>query len=70
MTHVDGSSFASKTNLVSLKAEVDKLDINLMTLVPNDLVKLSNLIKNDVLKKTEYDKLVAKVDNTDDANFV
>ena len=46
------SSFASKTNLASLKTEVDKLNIAKLTPVPNDLAKLSNLIKNYVVKKT------------------
>ena len=65
VTHVDVSSFASKTNLASLKTEVDKL-----VRVPNDLAKLSNVVKNDVVKKTEYDKLVGKVDNIDITSFV
>ena len=54
---MDGSIFALKSNL----AEVDKLDIDRLTLGPNNLAKLSNVVKNDVVKKTEYDKLVAKV---------
>ena len=37
VTHVDDSSFASKTNLASLKIEVDKLDIAKLTPVPDDL---------------------------------
>ena len=69
VTHVDVSSFASKTNLASLKTEVDKLDIGKLTPVPDDLAKLSNAVKNDV-KKTEYDKLVPKVDNIDTTGFV
>ena len=69
VTHADASSFASKTNLASLKAEVDKLDIDKLVPVPNDLAKLSNVVKNDVVKKTEYNKLVTKVDNIDTANF-
>ena len=36
VTHVDVSSFASKTNLASLKTKVDKLDIDKLTPVPND----------------------------------
>ena len=52
MTHVDVNSFASKTNLASLKTEVDKLDIDKLTPFPNDLAKLSNVVKNDVFKKT------------------
>ena len=70
MTHVDISSFASKTNLASLKTEVDKLDIAKLTPAPDDLAKLSDVVKNDVVKKNEYDKLVAKVDNISRARFV
>ena len=65
VSHVGVTSFALKSNLASLKAEVDKLDINKSTPVPNDLAKLSN-----VVKKTEYNKLVTKVDNIDTTNFV
>ena len=63
------SSFASKTNLTSLKSKVDKLDINKLTPVPNDLDKLSNIVKN-VVKKTGYDKLVTRVNGIDTKNFV
>ena len=52
-THVDISSFALKTNLATLKTEVDKLDIDKLKPIPNDLSKLSNIVKNDVVKKTE-----------------
>ena len=65
MTHVDVSSFALKSNLASLKTEVDKLDIDKLAPVLNDLAKLSNVVKNDDVKKTVYDKLVAKVNNID-----
>ena len=58
VTHVDTSSFALKTNLAILKIEVDKLDIDRLVPVPTDLNKLSNVVKNDVVKKTAYDKLV------------
>ena len=37
--------------------------------VPIDLAKLSNVVKNDVIKKTEYNKLVTKIDNIDTTNF-
>ena len=37
--------------------------------VPIDLSKLSNVVKNDVVKKTAYNKLVAKVDNIDTSDF-
>ena len=65
VTHVDTSSFALKTNLASLKTEVDKLNIGKLTTVPVDLSKLSNVAKNDVVKKAVYDKLAAKVNNID-----
>ena len=70
VTHVDTSSFALKTNLANLKTEVDKLDIDKLVPVPTDLIKLSNVVKNDVVKKTVYDKLVAKVNNIDTSGFV
>ena len=70
VTHVDTSSFATKTNLASLKTEVDKLDIDKLAPVPVDLSKLSDLVKNDVVKKAVYDKLVAKVNNIDTSDFV
>ena len=58
VTHVDTSSFALKTNLANLKTEVDKLDIDKLVPVPTDFSKLSNVAKNDVVKKNVYDKLV------------
>ena len=70
ITHVDTSNFALKTNLSSLKTEVDKLDIDKLATVPVDLSKLSNAVKTDVVKKTVYDKLVAKVNNIDTSDFV
>ena len=70
ISHVDTSSFASKTNLASLETEVDKLDIDKLVPVPVDLSKLSDVVKNDVVKKTEYDKLVAKVNEIDTSGFV
>ena len=70
ITHVDTSNFALKTNVANLKTEVDKLDIDKLVPIPNDLSKLSNVVKNDVVKKTVYDKLVAKVDNIGPNDFV
>ena len=70
ITHVDTSNFALKTNLANLKTEVDKLDIDKLVPIPNGLSKLSNAVKNDVVKKTVYDKLVAKVDNIDTSDFL
>ena len=52
ISHVDTSSFALKTNLANLKTEVDKLDIDKLVPVPTDLSKLSDTVKNDVVKKT------------------
>ena len=63
ITHVDTSSFALKTNLANLKTEVDKLDIDKLVPVPADLSKLSNVVNNEVVKKTEYD---AKIKNIED----
>ena len=50
-THVDVISFVSKTNLASLKTEVDKIDAEKLKTVPVDLAKSSNVVKNDVVKK-------------------
>ena len=70
VTHVDNSSFVLKTNLDSLKTEVDKFDIDKLAPVPVDLRKLSDVVKNDVVKKAVYDKLAAKVNNIDTRAFV
>ena len=51
VTQVDTSSFALKTNLASLKTEVDKLDIDKLVPVPVDLSKLSDVVKMMLLKK-------------------
>ena len=69
ITHGDTSSFALKTNLASLKTEVDKLDIGKLASVPVDLSKLSHVVKN-VIKKTVYDKLATKVNNIDTSDFL
>ena len=68
--HVDASNFAMKTNLASLKTEVDKLDINKLVPVPVYLSKLNDVVKNTIVQKTVYDKLVAKLHNIDTSNFV
>ena len=70
ITHIDTSSFALKTNLAGLKTEVDKLDIDKLALVPVDLSKLSDVVKNYVVKKAVYDKLAAKVNNINTSDFV
>ena len=70
ISDIDVSSYALKSNLASLKTEVDKLDSDKLTSVPIDLAELSNVVKNDVVKKTEYDKSVNKVNGIDNTNFV
>ena len=54
ITHVDVSSYATKTNLAALKTEVDKIDVDKLKTVPDDLAKLSNVVKNEVVKKTDF----------------
>ena len=70
ISHVDTSSFALITNLANLKTKLDKFDIDKLVPVRTDLSKLSNVVKNDAIKKTEYDKLVAKVNNIDNSRSV
>ena len=70
ISHVNTSSFALKTNLANLKTEVDKLDIGKLVPIPVYLSKLSDVVKNDVVKKDVYNKLVAKVDNIDTSDFI
>ena len=70
ITHIDTSCFALKTNLANLKTEVDKLDIDKLKPVPTDLSKLRDVVKNDVVKKDVYNKLVTKVYNIDTSGFV
>ena len=67
ISHVDTSSFVLKTNLASLKTEVDKLDK--LVPVPVDLSELSDAVKSDVVKKAVYDKLVEKVNNIGVSGF-
>ena len=59
--HVDVSSYATKTNLASLKTEVDKIDTDILKTVLADLAKLSN-VKNDVVKKTDYSTKVTSIE--------
>ena len=70
VTDGDTSNFALKNNLANLKIEVDQLDIEKLVPAPVDLSKLSDVVKNDVVKKAVYDKLVAKVNNIDTSDFV
>ena len=69
ISHVDTSSFALKTNLANLKTEVDKLDIDKLAPVSVDLSKLCDVVKNDVVKKSVYEKLATKVNNIDTSDF-
>ena len=66
-TGTDRSKLTAKSDL---KAEVYKLDIDKLVPVPVDLSKLSDVVKNDVVKKKVYNKLVTKVNNIDTSGFV
>ena len=70
ITHVDVSSYATKTNSAALKTEVDKIDINKLKTVPDDLAKLSNVVKNEVVKKTDFsaDNYVTRTKFSTDTN--
>ena len=61
ITHVDTSSFASKTNLAALKSEVDNIDVDKLT-APVDLAKLTNAVENDLVKKTVYNTKVTSIE--------
>ena len=84
-TEVDTSDFSRKIDLVNIKSDVDKLDVDNLKNVPTnltnlkskvdkldvgklvpalaDLSKLSNVVKNNVFQKAEYNELVKKVNN-------
>ena len=51
VTHVDVSSFVSKTNLAALKTEVEKIDADKLKTTPVDLAKLTNAVENDAVKR-------------------
>ena len=63
IAHTDVSSFACKTNLAALKTEVDKIDVDKLKTIPVDLAKLSNVVKNDVVKITDYNTKVTSIEN-------
>ena len=69
-TGIDTSNFALKSNLASLKTEVDKTDVDKPKTVPVNLSKLTNLVNNGVVKRTVYNKLVRKVKGIDTSGFV
>ena len=62
ITHVDVSSFTSKTNLAALKTEVDKIDTDKLKTTPAGLAKLTNAIENGVVKKTDYNAKVTSIE--------
>ena len=62
ITHVDVSSFASKTNLAALKTEVDKIDVDKLKTTPINVAKLSNVVKNEVVQKTDYNAKVTSIE--------
>ena len=70
ITHVDVNSYATKTNLAALKTEVDKIDTDKLKTVPDDLAKLTNVVKNENLKKLILvaDDYVKKTKFNADAN--
>ena len=70
ITHTDVSSFASKTKLSALKTEIDKIDTDKLKTVPDDLAKLSNIVKNEVVKKTDFsaDNYVTRTKFSTDTN--
>ena len=61
ITHVDVSSFASKTNLAALKTEVDKIDVDKLKTTPVDLAKLTNAAENNLVKKSDYNAKVTNI---------
>ena len=61
VTHVDVSSFASKTNLASLKTQVDKIGVEKLKTVSTDLAKLTNKVANDLVEETDFNALEKKV---------
>ena len=61
ITHVDVSSFASKTNLAALKTEVDKIDADKLKTTSTYLAKLTNALEDDIVKKTDYNTKVTSI---------
>ena len=58
---VNISDYVKKTDLANLKSDVDKLDVANLETTPVDLRKLSDVVKNDDVRKTEYVELVIKL---------
>ena len=63
ISDADTSSFALKTNLANLKTDFYQLDVNKLVSVPVDLSKLSDVVKNDAVKKTDYNAKITKIEN-------
>ena len=61
MTHVNTSSFALKTNLDSLKTEINKINIPKLMTLPKDLADLTLKVQKDFTKKTDFSSLKTKV---------
>ena len=61
LTGVDTPDFAKTADLASLKSNVHKLDVDKPKTFPNDLCKLSNVVVNDIVKKTVYDELAKNI---------
>ena len=73
ITHVDVSSFTSKTNLAALKTEVDKIDTDKLKTTPAGLAKLTNAIDtNSFVTRTRFsadtNALVDKIDGVEKKN--
>ena len=66
-TNVDTSKLAKKVDLTSLKSNVDQLNIDKLAPAPVDLNKLSDVVKNDVVKKDAYN---AKIENIKDKTLI
>ena len=71
VAHVDvAHNFELKSDPPCFKTEIDKIDVEKLKTVSVDLSKLSNVVNNDVVKKTVYDKLVTEINNIDTTRFV
>ena len=62
ITDVDVSTYVSITNLAALKTKIDKIDVDKLKATPTDFAKLSNVVKNDVVKKTDYNAKVTSIE--------
>ena len=67
---LDTSNLAAKPDLASLKSEVHQIDREKIKTVCVDASKISNVVENDVTKKTVYDKLITRVKAIDTSKFV